>query len=51
MVKKLGKINKDQDFNNIKYEIKGVQEYIKREALILSNRINGVEIIITNMMN
>lgn len=51
MVKKIAKVNKDQDFNNIKYEIKGVQEYIKREVLMLGNRINGVEGMINNVMN
>lgn len=43
ILKKIGRISKDTDFTAIKYEIQGVQEYIKRENLILANRLSNLE--------
>ena len=30
IIKKLGRLNKDTDLTNLKYEIQGVQEYAKK---------------------
>jgi len=41
LIKKMARVNKDSDLTNLKYEIQGVQEYFKKEIMILSNKITS----------
>jgi hypothetical protein len=37
--KRLSKMQKEGELHNITYQMKGLEEYVKREILMLSNRI------------
>jgi predicted RNase H-like nuclease (RuvC/YqgF family) len=41
--KQIVKIHKESDTQNLMQECKALQEYIKREILMVNNRINGLE--------
>lgn len=35
-------MQKETDTHNLTYELRGLQEYVKKEILIVNNRINGL---------
>lgn len=41
--KKVARMQKETDNHNLIYEIRGLQEYVKKEDLIINNRINQLE--------
>lgn len=47
-MKSMSKVNKDNDLTNIRYEIKGIQEYLKKELLIQNDRINSLQVSIND---
>lgn len=44
--KKVARMQKEGDNHNLMYELRGLQEYVKKENLIMNNRINQLEAMI-----
>lgn len=42
--KKVSKMQKESELHNIVFQMKGLEEYIKREVLILGNRVTYLEV-------
>ena len=42
--KKVSRFQKETDTHNLVYELRGLQEYLKKEILIVNNRINSLEV-------
>lgn len=40
--KKIARMQKETDTHNLIYELKGLQEYVKKEILIVNNRITSL---------
>jgi uncharacterized coiled-coil protein SlyX len=47
--KQILKLHKESDTQNLVYQCQGLQEYIKKEILILNNRLNSLELLINQM--
>lgn len=41
--KRISKMQKESDLHNIIYQMKGLEEFVKREVLILGNRVSQLE--------
>lgn len=44
--KSIARIQKETDNHNLIYQLRGLQEYVKKQILIVNNRINSLELII-----
>lgn len=48
-MKKLARLGKENDMTGLKYEIHGVQEYVKKELVILAGRVGSLESMVHGM--
>ena len=41
--KQVARIQKESEYQNVVYQLRGLEEYLKKEVLIMTNRCNQLE--------